>query len=106
MEHEPFEDAFPIKHGDIPASYVIVSQRVLYFSLGHLSTNPSLKATDAEYQQMLEGVSVLMADRKDPASLKAALASAGKFDIVFDNNVTSWWFYINIFFCSPRTLGK
>ena len=71
---------------------MLVSQRVLYFSLGHLSTNPSLQATDAEYQQMLEGVSVLMADRKDPASLKAALASAGKFDIVFDNNVTSWWF--------------
>jgi len=44
-------------------------------------------ATDAEYQQMLQGVSVLMADRKDPASLKAALGSAGKFDIVFDNNV-------------------
>ena len=36
---------------------------------------------------MLEGVSVLVADRKDPAALKAALAGAGKFDIVFDNNV-------------------
>ena len=22
MENEPFEDVFPIKHGDIPASYV------------------------------------------------------------------------------------
>ena len=28
MENGPFEDVFPIKHGDIPASYVIVSQRV------------------------------------------------------------------------------
>lgn len=60
---------------------------ILYFSLGHLSTILPPKATDAEYQQMLQGVSVLMADRKDPASLKAALGSAGKFDIVFDNNV-------------------
>lgn len=42
---------------------------------------------DAEHQKMLEGVSVLVADRKDPAALKAALAGAGKFDIVFDNNV-------------------
>ena len=43
--------------------------------------------SDAEHQKMLEGVSVLVADRKDPAALKAALAGAGKFDIVFDNNV-------------------
>lgn len=43
--------------------------------------------SDADYQQMLSGVSVLVADRKDPAQLKAALAGAGKFDIVFDNNV-------------------
>ena len=28
MENEPFEDVFPIKNGDIPASYVIVYQRV------------------------------------------------------------------------------
>eukprot|EP00438_Fugacium_kawagutii_P019285 Skav217188 [mRNA] locus=scaffold557:43757:46992:+ [translate_table: standard] len=45
------------------------------------------QVSDADYQKMLEGVSVLVADRKDPASLKAALAGAGKFDIVFDNNV-------------------
>lgn len=46
--------------------------------------------SDADYQQMLSGVSVLVADRKDPAQLKAALAGAGKFDIVFDNNCESW----------------
>ena len=46
-----------------------------------------VQVSDADYQQMLSGVSVLVADRKDPASLKAALAGAGKFDIVFDNNV-------------------
>jgi len=42
--------------------------------------------SDAEYQEMLAGVSVLMADRKDPEALKAAVAGAGKFDIVYDNN--------------------
>eukprot|EP00933_Yihiella_yeosuensis_P027526 TRINITY_DN21423_c0_g1_i1.p1 TRINITY_DN21423_c0_g1~~TRINITY_DN21423_c0_g1_i1.p1 ORF type:complete len:449 (+),score=115.27 TRINITY_DN21423_c0_g1_i1:41-1387(+) len=43
--------------------------------------------SDADYQKMLEGVSVLVADRKDPEALKAAVTGAGKFDIVFDNNV-------------------
>ncbi|CAJ1384951.1 unnamed protein product [Effrenium voratum] len=43
--------------------------------------------TDTDYEKMLEGVSVLVADRKDPQQLKAAVASAGKFDLVFDNNV-------------------
>ncbi len=28
MENGPFEDVFAIEHGDIPASYVIVYQRV------------------------------------------------------------------------------
>jgi len=42
---------------------------------------------DAQYQQMLEGVTVLQADRKNPDQLKAAVSSAGKFDVVFDNNV-------------------
>jgi len=42
--------------------------------------------SDAEYQAMLSGVSVLVADRKDAVALKAAVAGAGKFDIVFDNN--------------------
>jgi len=45
------------------------------------------EASEAEYQQMLQGVTVLASDRKDPAALKAAVAGAGKFDIVFDNNV-------------------
>eukprot|EP00971_Amphidinium_carterae_P018464 364371-Amphidinium_carterae.1 len=35
---------------------------------------------------MLQGVTVLVADRKDPESIKAAIAQAGKFDIVYDNN--------------------
>jgi len=35
----------------------------------------------------LTGVTVLKADRKEPEALKAAIAGAGKFDIVFDNNV-------------------
>jgi len=43
--------------------------------------------SDAEYQRMLEGVTVLNADRKQPDQLKRAIAAAGKFDIVFDNNV-------------------
>eukprot|EP00931_Biecheleriopsis_adriatica_P119869 TRINITY_DN95045_c0_g1_i1.p1 TRINITY_DN95045_c0_g1~~TRINITY_DN95045_c0_g1_i1.p1 ORF type:complete len:442 (-),score=113.20 TRINITY_DN95045_c0_g1_i1:45-1370(-) len=43
--------------------------------------------SDADYEKMLEGVSVLVADRKEPDQLKAAIAGAGKFDIVFDNNV-------------------
>lgn len=43
--------------------------------------------SDAEYQKLLEDVTVLVADRKDPAALKAAVAGAGKFDVVFDNNV-------------------
>jgi len=43
--------------------------------------------SDAEYQEMLKEVSVLVADRKDPEGMKAAVAAAGKFDIVFDNNV-------------------
>lgn len=42
--------------------------------------------SDAEYQQMLEGVTVLISDRKDPEALKAAVSGAGKFDIVYDNN--------------------
>jgi len=42
--------------------------------------------SDADYQAMLSGVSVLVADRKDAAALQAAVAGAGKFDIVFDNN--------------------
>ena len=33
MENEPFEDVFPIKNGDIPASYVIVYQRVIGVAL-------------------------------------------------------------------------
>ena len=28
MENGPFEDVFPIKHGEIPASYVSETQRV------------------------------------------------------------------------------
>jgi len=43
--------------------------------------------SDADYQQMLACVEVLVADRGDPAALKSAVAGAGKFDIVFDNNV-------------------
>lgn len=43
--------------------------------------------SDAEYQKMLEGVTVLNADRKQPDQLKRAIAAAGKFDVVFDNNV-------------------
>jgi len=43
--------------------------------------------SDADYQKMLEGVSVLVADRKVPEQLKAAVTGAGKFDLVFDNNV-------------------
>jgi len=43
--------------------------------------------SDADYQKMLAGVEVLVADRGDPAALKSAVAGAGKFDIVFDNNV-------------------
>ncbi|CAK9114805.1 Chloroplast stem-loop binding protein of 41 kDa b [Durusdinium trenchii] len=43
--------------------------------------------SDAEYQQMLEGVTVLRADRKQPEELKRAISAAGKFDVVFDNNV-------------------
>mmetsp|Transcript_86017 Transcript_86017/g.170755 ORF Transcript_86017/g.170755 Transcript_86017/m.170755 type:complete len:451 (-) Transcript_86017:88-1440(-) len=43
--------------------------------------------SDADYEKMLEGVTVLKADRKEPEQLKAAVAAAGKFDIVFDNNV-------------------
>jgi len=44
-------------------------------------------ASDADYAKMLEGVTVLKADRKEPEQLKAAITGAGKFDIVFDNNV-------------------
>ena len=29
MENGPFEDVFPIKHGDIPASYVVIYRRVV-----------------------------------------------------------------------------
>jgi len=45
------------------------------------------EASEAEYEEMLQGVSVLVADRKDPEGLKKAVAGAGKFDVVFDNNV-------------------
>ena len=33
MENEPFEDVFPTKYRDIPASYVTIYQRVtpMYF---------------------------------------------------------------------------
>ncbi|CAE8610374.1 unnamed protein product [Polarella glacialis] len=44
-------------------------------------------ASDAEHAKMLEGVTVLKADRKEPEAMKAAITAAGKFDIVFDNNV-------------------
>ncbi|CAE8704058.1 unnamed protein product [Polarella glacialis] len=44
-------------------------------------------ASDADYAKVLEGVTVLKADRKDPEAMKAAITGAGKFDIVFDNNV-------------------
>jgi len=40
----------------------------------------------AEFARMMEGVSVLIADRTDPEGLKATVTGAGKFDIVFDNN--------------------
>jgi len=43
--------------------------------------------SDADYQKMLEGVSVLVADRKKPEEFKQVVTGAGKFDIVFDNNV-------------------
>jgi len=43
--------------------------------------------SDADYEKMLEGVTVLKADRKEPEKMKEAVAGAGKFDIVFDNNV-------------------
>eukprot|EP00930_Biecheleria_cincta_P004653 TRINITY_DN105574_c0_g1_i1.p1 TRINITY_DN105574_c0_g1~~TRINITY_DN105574_c0_g1_i1.p1 ORF type:complete len:447 (-),score=101.89 TRINITY_DN105574_c0_g1_i1:107-1447(-) len=43
--------------------------------------------SDSDYNKMLEGVSVLVADRKEPEQMKAAITAAGKFDIVFDNNV-------------------
>jgi len=43
--------------------------------------------SDADYQKVLDGVTVLKADRKKADELKAAVAGAGKFDIVFDNNV-------------------
>lgn len=43
--------------------------------------------SDAAYNKMLEGVTVLKADRKNPENIKTAVAGAGKFDIVFDNNV-------------------
>lgn len=42
---------------------------------------------DSYWAKTLEGVSVLVADRKDPEKVKAAIQGAGKFDIVFDNNV-------------------
>jgi len=42
--------------------------------------------TDAEYQDMLAGVTVLKADRKEPEQIKAVVTGAGKFDVVFDNN--------------------
>ncbi|CAE8632702.1 unnamed protein product [Polarella glacialis] len=44
-------------------------------------------ASDADYAKVLEGVTVLKADRKEPEAMKAAITAAGKFDIVFDNNV-------------------
>ncbi|CAJ1327863.1 unnamed protein product [Effrenium voratum] len=43
--------------------------------------------SDAEYAKMLEGVDVLIADRKNPDQLRTAVSAAGQFDIVFDNNV-------------------
>eukprot|EP00929_Paragymnodinium_shiwhaense_P030333 TRINITY_DN1720_c0_g1_i3.p2 TRINITY_DN1720_c0_g1~~TRINITY_DN1720_c0_g1_i3.p2 ORF type:complete len:475 (+),score=123.45 TRINITY_DN1720_c0_g1_i3:123-1547(+) len=42
--------------------------------------------SDAEYEKMLEGVSVLVADRKDPEQVKKVCAEAGHFDVVYDNN--------------------
>ncbi|CAK9002913.1 unnamed protein product [Durusdinium trenchii] len=54
-------------------------------ALGHQERLPGI--SDAEYQQMLEGVTVLRADRKQPEELKRAISAAGKFDVVFDNNV-------------------
>lgn len=43
--------------------------------------------SDADYERMLQGVTVLKADRKNPEALRAAVTGAGKFDVVFDNNV-------------------
>ena len=46
MDNEPFEDVFPIKHGDIPASYVSLPpeglRRALMFRSGGriFSENP------------------------------------------------------------------
>jgi len=40
----------------------------------------------AEYDEMMKGVTVLIADRGDPESVKKAVTGAGKFDVVFDNN--------------------
>jgi len=42
--------------------------------------------SDAEYQEMLSGVTVLIADRKEPEEIKKMVIGAGKFDVVFDNN--------------------
>lgn len=42
--------------------------------------------SDADYQQMLSGISVCVADRKDPQAMVQAISAQGKFDIVFDNN--------------------
>lgn len=47
----------------------------------HTSEDLIAEVTDTDYEKMLEGVSVLVADRKDPQQLKAAVASAGKFDL-------------------------
>jgi nucleoside-diphosphate-sugar epimerase len=44
-------------------------------------------ASDADYAKMLEGVSVIKVDRNETDVFKASITAAGKFDIVFDNNV-------------------
>ena len=40
MENEPFEDVFPIKNGDIPASYVSLPEGIgkSPFSIGNTSS--------------------------------------------------------------------
>ena len=43
MENEPFEDIFPIKHGDIPASYVSLFQPAMLVYTGYFCGNLKMR---------------------------------------------------------------
>ena len=71
MENEPFEDVFPIEHGDIPASYVGLPEGMLH----------SLRVRE-KLLQVLEEVEMLRQELFD-----AFLSEGSRFPSLFSENI-------------------